>query len=90
MQIPNEIIETGIAIDEKYFDLRGLSEYSSLGISSLRHHIRENGLPCYSIRNDDGKVTKVLVKRSEFDLWMQQRWRSNLDEIVDGILEEVE
>lgn len=89
MQVPNEIIKTGIAIDEKYFDLRGLAEYSSLGVSSLRYHIRENGLPVYCIRNDDGKVTKVLIKRSEFDRWMESRWNDHLDKIVDSAIEEI-
>ena len=89
MQIPDEIARTGIAFEDQFFDLKGLSAYSSLGVSSIRHHIRENGLPCYSIRNEKGAVTKLLVKRSEFDRWMSQKWRDNLDSIVDELFNEV-
>ena len=90
MQIPNKIARTGIALEDQFFDLNGLAAYSSLGKSSLRYHIRENRLPCYSIRNDDGKVTKVLVKRSEFDKLMQHRWRDDLDDLVNEVLEEIQ
>ena len=79
----------GVTLEDQFFDLRGLSVYSSLGLSSLRYHIRENRLPCYSIRNEKGAVTKLLVKRSEFDTWMQQKWRDNLDSIVDELFKEV-
>lgn len=84
MQLPNEHIE--IAFKDQYFDLKGLSVYSSLGVSSLRTHIKENGLPCYPVKNDQGKVTKILVKRSEFDLWMD-RWKQDIRDIVDEVME---
>ena len=88
VQIPKQI-KTEIAVNDKFFDLRGLSLYSSLGISSLRFHIRENHLPCYSIRNAAGKVTKTLVKKSEFDRWMQHRWRDDLDAIANEAVKEI-
>ena len=87
MQLPDKIVR--IALKDQFFDLKGLSVYSSLGISSLRYHIKENGLPVFSIRNDKGLVTKVLVKRSEFDKWMQQKWRDNINSIVDEVMQEV-
>ena len=45
----------------------------------------------YCIRNGDGKVTKVLVKRSEFDRWMRHRWRDNIniEEIVGSVMQEL-
>jgi len=89
MQLPDSIVKTGIALKDQFFDLKGLSVYSSLGLSSLRYHIRENGLPCYCIRNDAGKITKMLIKRSEFDAWMRHRWRDNLNSIVDEVLLEL-
>lgn len=89
MQIPNKIARTSIALEDQFFDLKGLSGYSSLGISSLRYHIKENNLPVYSIRNDKKQVTKVLVKRSEFDRWMQRRWRDDLDSIADEVMKEL-
>ena len=88
MLIPNKIAKT-IAFEDQFFDLKGLSAYSSLGISSLRHHIRENALPVYCIRNGKGQVTKTLIKRSEFDRWMQLRWRADLDAIADEVLAEL-
>jgi hypothetical protein len=88
LQIPNSIARKAIILEDQFFDLNGLAAYSSLGKSSLRYHIRENGLPCYSIRNDDGKVSKLLIKRSEFDRWMQQRWRDDLDDIANEVLRE--
>jgi len=87
VQLPDKIVR--IALKDQFFDLKGLSVYSSLGISSLRYHIKENGLPVFSIRNDKGLVTKVLVKRSEFDKWMQQKWRDNINSIVDEVMQEV-
>ena len=88
VQIPNKIART-IALEDQYFDLKGLAVYSSLGISSLRYHIKENNLPVYCIRNDKKQVTKVLIKRSEFDAWMQRSWRDDLDEIATEIVKEV-
>jgi len=49
MQLPDSIIKTGITLEDQFFDLKGLSVYSSLGISSLRYHIKENGLPAFKI-----------------------------------------
>jgi hypothetical protein len=89
MQIPDSIIKTGVLFEDQFFDLKGLSVYSSLGLSSLRYHIREDGLPCYFIRNHKGVVTKTLVKRSEFDRWMTERWRDNLNSIVDDVMKKM-
>ena len=89
VQLPDSIARKAIILEDQFFDLKGLSVYSSLGISSLRYHIRENALPCYPIRNDKGLVTKVLVKRSEFDKWMQQKWRNDIDDIATAMVNEV-
>ena len=89
MQIPNKIAKTGIALEDQFFDLNGLAVYSSLGKSSLRYHIRENGLPVYCIRNDKNQVTKTLIKRSEFDRWMTRRWHDDIESVVDSVIEEI-
>ena len=47
-----------------------------MGVSTLRYHIRENGLPCFKIPGKKEKTGKVLIKRSEFDGWME-RYRGN-------------
>ena len=50
---------------DKYFDLKSLSEYSSLRIPTLRDHIRSEGLPHFKVKG------KILVKQSEFDEWLE-------------------
>ncbi len=57
---------------DEYFDLKSLASYSKLGISTLRHHIRANGLPCFQIPGEKQKKGKILVKRSEFDNWLEK------------------
>ena len=74
---------------DQYFDLRGLCAYSSLGLSSIRTYIKNHGLPHYAVRNEKGAVTKILVKKSEFDSWMVSRWRTDLDEVVDSVMREI-
>lgn len=88
MQIPTEIIKTVIAIDDKFFDLRGLVEYSSLGLSTLRSLIKNNGLPHYAIRNEKGAISKILVKKSEFDSHMAKNFKMDIDAIADEVLQE--
>jgi len=80
-----EIIETGIALKDQYFDLPGLSVYSNLGVSTLRNHIRR-GLPSFKVGG------KILVRKSEFDQWIEQfRLHKNKDisRIVDEAVSRV-
>ena len=87
MMIPDDIA-TGISMEDGYFDLKGLSAYSSLGISTLRFHIKENGLPVYTLRTERGRTGKILVRRSEFDIWMSNRWKmKNVD--VEAVADEI-
>ena len=67
MILPDDIVEPVIALKDQYLDLRGLSAYSALGVSTLRDYIRAGSLPCFKLKG------KVLVKRSEFDAWMEKR-----------------
>jgi hypothetical protein len=68
---------------DRFLDLRGLSEYSSLGIPTLRDYIRSDALPCFKVKG------KLLIKKSEFDAWLE-RFRVNrskdLNAICDTIL----
>ena len=69
---------------DKYFDLKSLSEYSSLGVPTLRDHIRSEGLPYYKVKG------KILVKQSEFDDWIESfrvDTRCDLKEFVDGVID---
>ena len=78
--------QDGITHKDYLFDLRGLSAYASLSVSSLRAHIRSNGLPAYQVNG------KILVRKSEFDQWLSQ-FRVNraqdLNRLVDEIIVEI-
>jgi hypothetical protein len=76
-------------LPDEYFDLKSLATYCKMGVSSLRGHIRSNGLPWFRIAGKKDNCGKILVKRSEFDDWMEQ-YRANdyLDPeaVVDDII----
>jgi hypothetical protein len=65
--------------------LRQLAAYSGLSVRTLRFYLTHlsNPLPHYRMAG------KVLVKRSEFDSWMQtfrRENRSKVNDIVDTVL----
>lgn len=83
MIIPDAIAET-IALKDQFFDLRGLSVYSALAVPTLRSYINTGQLPCFKLKG------KILVKRSEFDGWIEGyrlNKKQDLDTIVDGVIE---
>jgi len=82
MNLLDEIVETGVFLKDQYFDLRGLRLYSSICISTLRDHIKRDKLPAFTVRG------KILVRRSEFDQWMN-RFRTNKGQDVSRIADEV-
>ena len=61
MIIPDEIVESCVTFKDQYFDLKGLSAYSSLVVPTLRDYVKEGKLPAFKIKG------KVFIKRSEFD-----------------------
>jgi hypothetical protein len=66
------------------YDLKGLSGYCSLKIPTLRDYIKSGGLPCFKVKG------KILVKRSEFDNWLEGyriNKKQDLYTIVDGVME---
>ena len=86
MILPDSITEKGIFLKEQFFDLRGLSAYCSLSVSTLRDHIRVNGLPAYPVHG------KILVKKSEFDQWIGKfriRRDQDLNTVADEVLDEI-
>ena len=89
MQIPNEIARTGVALIDQYFDLRGLSVYSSLGLSTLRTMIREHGLPHFRVSLGKSQAGKILIRKSEFDRWLEKTYRAPLENIVDEVMAEL-
>ncbi len=78
-------------MDDRYMSLKELSEYSGMSIRSLRSKLRGvHPIPHFNSRK------KALVKKSEFDLWME-RYRvinaeispEQLDTLVNGICHEI-
>ena len=68
MILPDNIIEPAtISLKDQYFDLRGLSAYSALGVGTIRDYLKSGGLPCFKLRG------KILIKRSEFDAWIENQ-----------------
>lgn len=87
MIIPNDIEVPIIALKDQYFDLRGLSAYSSMAVPTLRDYIKTGDLPCYKIRG------KLLIKKSEFDKWVEgyrHIKNQDLNAIVDGVIESLQ
>ena len=76
MIMPDEIAEPAIALKDQFFDLRGLAAYSSLGVGTLRGYLK-CGLPFFKLRG------KILVKRSEFDSWLEAYRVNRAKEIND-------
>lgn len=73
--------------DDKFLDIKQLVQYSTFSDSSLRNYLSdpENPIPFFRVNR------KILVKKSEFDRWMEQfRRKSNdLDRIVDEVLNDL-
>ena len=70
-----------VMFQDQYFDLRQLSEYSCLSVRTLRSYLRQ--LPCFRVGG------KWLVRRSEFDAFIEQkRVSNNLGKVADEILSE--
>lgn len=85
MVIPDEIAQQAVVLKDQYFDLKGLSVYSSLKVPTLRDYLHL-GMPAFKIRG------KVLIKKSEFDRWMEHHRiheNQDLDTIVDDAAAEV-
>jgi hypothetical protein len=51
--------------------------------------IREHGLPHYRITLGKCQTGKILVKKSEFDAWLEKTYRQPLDQIVNEIMREL-
>ncbi len=84
MNIPDNIVEPAISLKDQYFDLKGLSTYCALAVSTLRDHIRSGSLPCFKVKG------KILVKQSEFNAWLEGyrfNKKQDLSNIVNGVIE---
>jgi helix-turn-helix protein len=74
---------TGFPADP-FLDLRALAEYANLSLRTLARHLADPArpLPHYKVRG------KILVRRSEFDAWIQAFRRSE-PSVVPRLVEEV-
>jgi excisionase family DNA binding protein len=82
MIVPKAIVEPAISLKDQYFDLKGLEAYSALKVPTLRDHIRSGELPCFKVKG------KILVKRSEFDRWVE-KYRLNKKLDIEGMVDEM-
>lgn len=72
-------------VDDRYLDLEDLAKYSGMSVRTLRSMI-PRGMPVYRPGG------KILVRRSEFDVWMgrfRQAQSVDLDRVVDDVMEDV-
>ena len=74
---------SGIPSDP-FLDLRAIAEYSNLSIRTLARHLGdpEHPLPHYKVRG------KILIRRSEFDRWMES-FRRRPQQAVPRLVDEV-
>jgi len=79
--LPDDIAETKVILKDQYFDLKGLSAYSDLAVPTLRDYIQGDALPCFKVKG------KILVRKSEFDLWIE-RFRMNKNKDIESIVNE--
>lgn len=80
MILSDDIAETAIFLKDQYFDLQGLSAYCSLGVGTLREHIKKGKLPCFKVKG------KILIRKSEFDIWMdghRVKKKKDIESIAD-------
>jgi len=76
-----------IIADDTYLDLKQLSHYSTFSGSTLRGYLTDpdNPIPYFRVKR------KILVRKSEFDRWMEHfRGENNdLDRIVDEVINDL-
>jgi len=72
---------------DRLLDLKGLSEYSSMGVPTLRDYLRSDGLPHFKLKG------KILVRVSEFDGWLESfrvDGKQKLNRIVNDVMESLQ
>jgi len=77
------------ALQSEWLDLRRLVRYACVSERTLRMWIRRPNNPLPAKQVGQGKI---LVKRTEFDRWLQAQpveSAINLNEIVDDVMKEI-
>ena len=77
--------EVAGSLADPFLDLRALTHYSNLSVRTLTRHLQdlEHPLPHHKVRG------KILVRRSEFDRWMEgfrRRPQQDVPRLVDEVL----
>ena len=70
-------------IQPAYLDLKSLSRYASISVAALRGYIGD-GLPYFKLKG------KILVKREEFDAWLEGfrcSRQADLNDLVTNIMD---
>jgi hypothetical protein len=68
---------------DAYLPLKALSQYSGLGVRTLRGYLQHAASPLPHFRIGG----KILVKRSEYDAWVA-RFRASTSSAVDALVAE--
>lgn len=72
--------------EDRYLDLKRLSQYCCLSVRTLREYLAdpENPLPFFCVKR------KILVRQSEFDKWIEQHRadQRKATRIADEVLKE--
>jgi len=73
--------------DDNFLDIKQLVQYSSFSASTLRGYLSdpETPIPFFRVNR------KILVKKSEFDRWIEQfrGKNNNLDNLVDEVINDL-
>jgi hypothetical protein len=67
---------------DRLLDLKSLSEYSSLGVPTLRDYLRSDGLPHFKLKG------KILIRVSEFDKWLEG-FRINRNQDINNVVNNI-
>ena len=87
MTLSHDMAKPVTTLGDRYLDLPLASEYSTLGISTLRQHIRSGRLPAYRVRG------KLLIRKTEFDAWIESfriKSEHDLGRFVDETLQRLQ
>ena len=72
-------------LDDAYLPLKALAAYSGLSVRTLRVHLLDpiRPMPHYRVRG------KILIRRREFDGWVQQFRVTSVPTGIDAIVNDV-
>ncbi len=81
----------GLRVDDCYMSLRALSAYAGISEGTLQGHLHDPHYPIPHFKMGEAQNSKILVKKSEFDRWMERHRGSGLKAgpEIDRIVEEV-